>query len=362
MWINTFLRTLLVVALSGALQQQGSTSAQDQNQGLNNSSIHAAIKTPRSAVVYSDRYLINLFGLERLHPFDIKKYKKISDQLVKDKLLDQKQIISPSEVTREQLLLVHQEQYLEKLKDKNKVADYLEAQVIKQVPLPVDSGILKPFRFATGGTIVAARQALKNGIGINIGGGYHHAKPDKGEGFCIYADIPIAIRLLQKEKVIERALIIDVDAHQGNGTICCLDKDNSTFTFSMHQSGIYPNPKEIGDWDIELDAETGDQEYLEVLKKALPKLFEKSKPNIVFIVGGCDTLDDDPLTSLGMTDKGICKRDMMIVDACVERQTPVVLTMAGGYSKDAWKAQYLSIKGILKKYPVAAATEQKTPN
>ncbi len=305
------------------------------------------------SVVYSPGYLIDLGGMEKMHPFDIRKYEKIHNALINDGLLTEEQTLKPTPVTNEELLLIHTQGYLDDLKKRKKVAQYLEAPILQMAPVSLDRAVLEPFRRASGGTILAARAALTTGIGVNIGGGYHHAKPDRGEGFCLYADVPIAIRKLQSEKLIERAIVIDVDVHQGNGTIVCLPDDDSTFTFSMHQGDIYPIPKEVGDLDVELDAGMTDEQYMEVLSEHLPRILDGSDADICFIVGGCDPLDGDPLASLKMTPDGIVKRDHAIVQACIERKMPVVLTLSGGYSPDAWKSQYKSIKNLLETHGLA---------
>ena len=314
------------------------------------------------SVVYSPGYLIELGGLEKMHPFDIRKYEKIHQGLIKDELLTQEQTIKPAPVTREELLLVHTPKYLDELSKRAKVAEYLEAPVLQYAPISLEQAVLQPFRRASGGTIRAAREALKSGIGVNLGGGYHHAKPDRGEGFCLYADVPIAIRKLQSEKLISRAIVIDVDVHQGNGTIVCLPDDDSTFTFSMHQGNIYPIPKENGDLDVELGSGMQDEEYLEILAENLPKILDDADADICFIVGGCDPLDGDPLAGLKMTHAGIAKRDHAIVEACVERNLPVVLTLSGGYSPDAWKSQYLSIKNLIEVYGLSNQSDQELPS
>jgi histone deacetylase 11 len=307
------------------------------------------------AVVYSPGYEIRLGGLEKLHSFDIRKYSKIYAALTREGLLDPTKVCSPEPATDEQILLVHSEAFLASLNDKHTVARYLEAGIVKILPASLlRKKVLMPFRRATGGTIVAARQAMRCGIAVNLGGGFHHAKPDAGEGFCIFADMPIAIRVLQKEEKIKRALVIDLDVHQGNGTAVCHAGDDSVYTFSMHQGSIYPHPKEISDRDIELASGTGDKEYLARLKRELPGLFERAKPDIVFLQAGCDTLEGDPLASLRMTEKGIVIRDSMVIDACVARNIPVVMTLGGGYSKSAWHVQYMSVAAILKKYKQAA--------
>lgn len=313
------------------------------------------------SVVYSPGYLIELGGLEKMHPFDIRKYEKIHKGLINDELLTDEQTLKPAPVTREELLLVHTAEYLEELGSRAKVAQYLEAPVLQYAPLSLERAVLQPFRRASGGTILAARQALQTGIGVNLGGGYHHAKPDRGEGFCLYADVPIAIRKLQSEELISRAIVIDVDVHQGNGTILCLADDDSTFTFSMHQDNIYPIPKENGDLDVELGGGMQDDEYLEILAEHLPKILDEADADICFIVGGCDPLEGDPLAGLKMTHAGIVKRDHAIVEACVQRNLPVVLTLSGGYSPDAWKSQYLSVKNLIEVYGLEDAEDDHAP-
>ena len=327
---------------------EGSNAASDQ---VSPSSPAPEPKLPFNvSIVYSPGYLIDLGGLEKLHPFDIRKYEKIHNSLIADGLLSDEETLKPAPLTQEDLLLIHTPEYLEDLKARKKVAQYLEAPALRFAPLSLDRAVLEPFRRASGGTLLAARQALQSGIGINLGGGYHHAKPDRGEGFCLYADVPIAIRKLQAESLIKRAIVIDVDVHQGNGTIVCLPDDDSTFTFSMHQGDIYPIPKETGDRDVELSGGMEDQEYLEILAEHLPKILADADADICFIVGGCDPLDGDPLASLKMTHEGIVKRDHAIIQACAERNLPVVLTLSGGYSPDAWRSQYLSIKNLIEEY------------
>lgn len=304
----------------------------------------------RLAIIYSSRYQISILGLQKLHPFDINKYVRIYQSLVDDNLIEPSDIYVPVQVTSDQISMIHSKDYLRSLDESGNIATYLEAPLLRFVPSGIlKRGVLKPFRYASGGTLLAARQALEYGVAVNMGGGYHHAKPDKGEGFCVYADIPIAIKALQAEGLISTALVIDLDVHQGNGTAVCFANDESVFTFSMHQGNIYPFPKEKSDLDIELRSGTDDARFLEILSKELPGLFDLAEPDIVFIVGGCDTLYDDPLASLSMTEKGIVKRDWMVIESCLDRNTPVIMTLAGGYSKNAWHAQYLSIKNIIEK-------------
>jgi len=305
------------------------------------------------ALVYSDDYAIDLGGWERLHPFDVHKYSKIVQQLTADRLVTGGDLHRPRELTRQQMLLVHTAGFLDGLRDSKTAARYLGMPLIGSLPADViDQRMLRAFRHASGGTILAARLALAHGIAVNVGGGYHHAGPDRGGGFCIYADMPIAIRVLRNEQLVARALIVDLDAHQGNGTILCCQSDPAVFTFSMHQGNIYPIPKERGDRDVELRAGAGDRAYLDTLRQALPEVIRESRPDLVILQAGCDTLKGDPLANLAMTHEGIVTRDAYVIDACVAAGIPVVMTLGGGYSPDAWKAQYASIRRTLETYPL----------
>ena len=321
-----------------------------------------AVKQPREgralnnrvAVVYSKHYQINMGGLEKLHPFDIRKYAKIYLKLITDGLIRPADVFVPTPASEEQILLVHSRRFLASLSDSRNVARYLEAPQVAAVPAKlVDAGILSAFRYATGGTILAGREALKHGIAVNIAGGYHHAKPDAGEGFNIYADLAIAIRVLRTEGLIKRAAVVDLDVHQGNGTAVIFAGDDDVFTFSMHEGGIYPVPKARSDLDVELPAGTGDEEYLRLLGEHLGGVLDSARADIIFVQSGCDTLAGDPLANLAMTAEGIVKRDAMVIDEAVRRGIPIAVTLGGGYSADAWKAQYLSIRRTIQTYGLA---------
>ena len=316
----------------------------------------------RLAIVYSAKYQISVGGLEKLHPFDMRKYAKIYLKLNTEGLVRPEDVFVPEPASEEQILMVHSRRFLESLKHPSTVARYLEAPPVALVPKGLlDAGILKPFRYATGGTILAARLALKHGIAVNLAGGYHHAKPDAGEGFCIYADMPIAIRDLQADGLIKRALVVDLDVHQGNGTAVIFEGDDSVFTFSMHQGGIYPIPKEKSDLDVDLPAGTDDAAFNRILKANLPQVIDRSRPDIVFLQAGCDTLAEDPLASLAMTARGIVARDAIVIDECVRRGVPVAMVLGGGYSKLAWSAQYDSIERTIRKYGLVAGRRPYPP-
>jgi histone deacetylase 11 len=328
-----------------------------------------AVKQPRSgramdrvALVYSKHYQINMAGFERLHSFDIHKYAKIYLQLNTDGFIRPEDVFVPEAVTREQILRVHTPAFLESLNDSAKVARYLEVPLVSAAPAGlVDAAMLNAFRYATGGTVLAGRLALEHGIAINLAGGYHHATPEAGAGFCVYADMPIAIRELQSAGLVKRVLVVDLDVHQGNGTAVCLGGDSSIFTFDMHEGDIYPIPKEKCSLDVELAADTTDDEYLAILAKHLPAVIEQAKPGIVLLQAGCDVLAGDPLARLQLTEQGIVARDAMVIDACVKHKIPVAMVLGGGYSGQAWHAQYLSVRNIIQKYGLAGGGPPHQP-
>lgn len=305
----------------------------------------------RVCLVYSQRYQIDLGGFESLHSFDINKYAKIYLQLVTDGLIRPEDVYVPAEIGREDLLRVHTPEYLARLRQPSALARYLESGwVVLMLPTVADAAILCPFRHATGGTVLAARLAVRHGIAVNLGGGYHHAEPDRGGGFCIYADMPIAIRILQSEGLIRRVLVVDLDAHQGNGTACCVAGDDRVFTFDMHEEDIYPFPKQTNDLDIPLTAGTNDDEYLKLLSAHLPDVFDRARPDIVFLQAGVDVLAGDRLARLRLTPEGIIERDRLVFDHAVRRKVPIVMVLGGGYSPQAWRIQYRSIRGVIGRY------------
>jgi len=170
----------------------------------------------------------------------------------------------------------------------------------------------------------------------------------------VYADMPVAIRALQEGGLIQRALVVDLDVHQGNGTAVCFAGDDSVFTFSIHEGDIYPIPEAGSDLDVELPAGTGDEAYLQTLREHLPAVLDRAGPDVVFLQAGCDTLAGDPLARMRMTPAGIVQRDAEVIDACAARGIPVVMVLGGGYSRHAWWAQYLSVRRTIRKYGLPA--------
>ena len=307
------------------------------------------------ALVHAPSYDIDLGGLEQIHPFDVHKYSKIRQQLVRDGVVAEAAFLVPEELRPDEILLVHTPDFLASLGDAQRVAGYLEFPVLGMLPPGIiDQGIIRAFRHSSGGTILAAREALRRSLAINLGGGYHHASPSHGDGFCVFADVPIALRVLQREGRLRRAMIVDLDVHQGDGSILCCREDASIFTFSMHEGNLYPIPKQKGSLDLELEAHTGDERYLELLARHLPVALDSFRPELLMLIAGCDTLAGDPLAHLAMSPEGIARRDAYVIDECRQRGIAVAMLLGGGYSPEAWQVQYRSIRQILSRYGTTA--------
>lgn len=262
------------------------------------------------------------------HVFPIRKFELVKDLLIKEGTLTENEIIAPEPAKTEELLLVHTEDYITRLVDGT-----LTAKEIRKLGLPWSESLVRRSFHAISGTINAARNALQDGISSNLAGGTHHAFPDRGEGFCVLNDVAVAIRVLQREKLAERFLIVDCDVHQGNGTAFIFQNSPEVFTFSMHGAKNYPLFKEVSTLDIELPDKTGDAEFLETLEQALPRIFLHD-PDIIFYLGGADPFENDRLGRLSLTKEGLMKRDEMVLEFAKTKDVPLVTTMSGGYAAD----------------------------
>lgn len=262
------------------------------------------------------------------HVFPIRKFELVRDQLLKEGTLSIDEIFEPEPAKVEDVLLVHTEDYVTRLIDGE-----LTAKEVRKLGLPWSKSLVRRSFLATNGTIEAAKFSLESGIASNLAGGTHHSFPDRGEGFCVLNDVAVAVRVLQKEKLAERFLIVDLDVHQGNGTAFIFAGDETVFTFSMHGAKNYPLHKEISNLDIELPDKTSDREYLETLEEALPRIFLHD-PDIIFYLGGADPFEKDKLGRLSLTMEGLMKRDETVLKFAREKNTPIVTVMSGGYALD----------------------------
>jgi len=271
--------------------------------------------------VYSKDYFADI----GYHVFPIAKYRLIYEKLLAETNLKEPDFSSPQKASYDDLLLVHTSEYIEDLLTcaQTHRTDFSE--------LPLDEKIIDMFTLASGGTILAAQQALEAGWCVHICGGFHHAFADKAEGFCYLNDLAIAAKRLQTESQIKRIAIIDCDLHQGNGTAHIFQGDDSVFTFSVHQKDLYPK-KEESDLDIHLPIHITDKSYLKLLKGALKKIFMEFSPEFVFYQAGADPYKNDQLGSLALSIEGLKKRDEMVIKACKQAGSVIAVTLGGGYA------------------------------
>jgi acetoin utilization deacetylase AcuC-like enzyme len=276
-------------------------------------------------VFYTPRYYADI---GQGHIFPIRKFELVSDRLLAEGTLLLDELIEPQPSTLEDVLLVHTHDYVSRLCNGT-----LTPKELRRLGLPWSESLVLRSFYATGGTIAAARMALVEGYGSNLAGGTHHSFADRGEGFCVLNDVAVAIRVLRKERLIQRAAIIDCDVHQGNGTATIFANDYNTFTFSIHGANNYPLFKARSTVDVELPDGTTDHAYLECLNKHLTTVFA-ADPEIVFYLAGADPYAEDKLGRLALTIDGLRRRDLRVLRECYDREVPVVTVMSGGYGKD----------------------------
>lgn len=260
------------------------------------------------------------------HRFPISKYAAVRDAITARGLLA---VEEPDRMERWAVGLVHTARWVDGLLDGT-----LEAAEIRRLGFPWSEALRERALRTAQGTAEAAADALERGAGVNLAGGTHHAFPDYGEGFCCFNDVALAIRLLQREGRIRRAVIIDLDVHQGNGTAAIFADDPDVYTFSMHGANNFPFRKVPSRCDVALADGTGDETYLRELDLRLDGVLDAARPDLAFYLAGADPLAGDRFGRLALTPAGLRARDARVFDACRRRGIPVAVTLAGGYAAD----------------------------
>ena len=258
--------------------------------------------------------------------FPIKKFEKLANHLKENKIV--KEFFIPKPCSFETLNEVHLKDYILKIKDKS-----LDLLSQKKIGFPLNDSVVQRSFVATGGTVLASKLAINYGLACNTAGGSHHATFNEGGGFCVFNDVAVAARYLQKKGYARRILIVDLDVHQGNGTADIFKDDGSVFTFSMHCKSNYPAKKTKSDLDVELDDNLEDAKYLEILKKYITYLNQESF-DFVFYIAGVDIHHDDRLGKLKITDQGIKKRDEIVIGNFYQKRIPLCGVLGGGYNKN----------------------------
>lgn len=275
--------------------------------------------------VYSENYWMVDLGS---HVFPIKKYRLIYEKLLSSGVRAEN-FLTPQQASPADLELVHSEKYVKKV-----ITGKLSHAEMLALEIPYCQECVD-FAFLTvGGTIRAAEQALQDGLCIHIGGGFHHAFSDHGEGFCIFNDVAVSLEKLFQEGRIQRAMVVDCDVHQGNGTASIFHNKEYAFTFSLHQMDIYPAEKTRSSLDVGLWSGDGDDEYLSALGQHFPRLYEEFKPDLVFYLAGADPFENDQLGELEITHEGLKDRDRIIIENARGRDLPLVIVLAGGYASE----------------------------
>jgi histone deacetylase 11 len=302
-------------------------------------------------LVYHPRYNITAFGLERLHPFDSRKYRRIHDALIARGLRRSTDFVRPGRVTPGELLTIHTREYLRSLRRPEILARILEVPVVARLPgWVIDWRVLRPMRYAVGGTIVACWLAMEHGVAINLGGGYHHAAAGWGGGFCVYADVPLAAKALHDEGRVAKGLVIDLDAHQGNGTASLFQDWPWAAIFDLYERDNFPARKEPEDYPMPVRSGLTGVEYLEIIRETLPMALDATRPDLLIYNAGSDPFAEDPLAGFRLTMSDLAERDLMVVTMARERGIPVAMVLSGGYSAESWKIHADSIEGILTRF------------
>lgn len=275
-------------------------------------------------IAYSPLYK---YELPEGHRFPMEKYELIPEQLLYEGTVQESNFFHPPALSDAEILLTHTPAFLQKLNTQT-----LSKKEIRTIGFPMSEKLIQRGRHIAYGTLMCARYSIEHGVAMNIAGGTHHSFADRGEGFCIYNDIAISANILLKEGTVKKALVVDLDVHQGNGTAKIFENEPRVFTFSMHGEKNYPGRKEKSDLDIGLPDKTEDAMYLKTLKETLPRLLEDVKPDMIFYLSGVDILASDKLGRLSVSMAGCKERDRYVLQTCKDVHVPVCISMGGGYS------------------------------
>jgi acetoin utilization deacetylase AcuC-like enzyme len=276
-------------------------------------------------LVYHEGYDLNLGG----HVFPSRKYRWLRDRMLQTGFAGEDDFVAPDPIPEDDLMLAHDAAWVRKLRD-----GALSYSEILRLEIPYSRRMVEGFFLAAAGTTLAVRLALDQSVCYHLGGGFHHAFAGHGEGFCAINDMAVAIRVLARDALIRRAMIVDCDVHHGNGTASIFAHDPSVFTLSIHQLDNYPAEKPPSDVDIELDTGTGDWEYLERLRAGLTDALARFSPDLMIYVAGADPYLGDQLGGLDLTFQGLEARDRQVIGTALQRRIPVAIVLAGGYARN----------------------------
>jgi len=297
-------------------------------------------------LVYHDRYDLHLGA----HVFPSQKFRLIYEMLLSEGLAKKEDFLRPEPASDEDILRVHTAEWVRKLK-----TGTLTASEVMLLEVPYSAELVEAVWLATGGSILAGKMALRDGFASNLSGGFHHAYPEHGEGFCVIHDVAVAIRKLQADGAIKKAIVVDTDVHHGNGTAAIFLNDPTVFTLSIHQLNNYPGHKPPSNVDLNMDDRVEDEEYLGALIPAAQQALDNFRPELLFYVGGADPYCEDQLGGLSLTEEGLKKRDRGVFEEARRRGIPVATTLAGGYARRVEDTVRIHVNTILAASEIALA-------
>jgi acetoin utilization deacetylase AcuC-like enzyme len=280
----------------------------------------------------------------------------IAERLIAEKIATREDFVQPKPASDQDILRVHTPEWVRKLK-----TGTLSASEVMLLEIPYSRELVEAVWLGAGGSILAAQSALRDGFGANLGGGFHHAYPDHGEGFCAIHDVAVAIRRLQADGAIRKAIVVDTDVHHGNGTAAIFRNDPSVFTISIHQENNYPAHKPPSTVDLNMADRVDDDEYLAALLPVVQAALDDFRPELLFYVGGADPFCEDQLGGLSLTKNGLKERDRRVFEEARRRGVPVATALAGGYAKHVEDTVRIHVNTILaaretaEKFPLKAA-------
>ena len=275
---------------------------------------------------YSDHFVL---PLPDGHKFPMSKYSRLRERILAEGIVSSDDLHEAQLAAIEDLRLVHDAAYVDAV-----LTGTVAPAIQRRIGFPWSPQMVERARRSVGATIAAAHAALDEGVAANLAGGTHHAFADRGEGFCVFNDVAVAARVLQRDQLARRIAIVDLDVHQGNGTAAIFSGDDSVFTFSMHGDKNFPFKKELSDLDVTLADGTGDDEYLSLLQSHLTAVLNRHQPDFVFYLAGADPFEGDRLGRLKMTIQGLKRRDEIVLEACTKARLPIAISMSGGYATD----------------------------
>jgi len=301
--------------------------------------------------IYRDEYNIKLPDFQHLHMFDAEKYGKIFNYLREELGVEEHFFVKPEIIKKSDLLKVHSEKYLDSLSSSRTIAKIAEVRALCSVPVEtLSKNILTPMKYAVSGTVKGAKIAIEKGWAINLSGGYHHAKREKGSGFCFFADIPLAVKMIHEKTPDSKIFIIDLDAHQGNGIESIIKRDRRVAIFDLYNLYIFPKDGRAArhiDYDYPVPSGIKDDKYLEIVEKRVGEAIEKENPDLIIYNAGSDILDGDMLGLMSVSEKGVIKRDEIVFEESMKRGIPILMVLSGGYTRRSADVISKSIENLL---------------